>query len=180
MLTESEEQLALGATAPAFTLNGTDERVHSLDEYSGRPLLIIFMCNHCPFVKQKLGTINALAERYGPQGLAVVGINANDADSYPEDSFEAMVELAEKLKFDYLYDETQEVAKAYGATCTPDPFLFDQHHRLAWHGRLDDAIQLNAAPATQDMADAIELVLAGKPVDKPFLASVGCNIKWKT
>lgn len=182
VLTESEEARKNGDAAPAFALPGTDGKTHRLDDYSGKALLIIFMCNHCPFVKQKFSTINELAQRYAERGLAVIGINSNDADAFPEDSFAAMQETAEQegFVFDYLSDETQEVAKAYGATCTPDPFLFNSEHRLVWHGRLDDALQLHATPTTQDMAEAIEAMLAGKPVEKPFLPSMGCNIKWKS
>ncbi|RME31943.1 thioredoxin family protein [Candidatus Woesearchaeota archaeon] len=181
VLTESGQQLAIGDKAPAFALKGIDGKLHTLDEYRGKVLLIIFMCNHCPYVRQKFTTINELAKRFSGD-VAVVGINSNDADAYPEDSYEAMQATAreEGFVFDYLYDATQEVARSYGATCTPDPFLFTADHRLAWHGRLDDALQLHAKPTKQDMAEAIETVLAGRAVAKPFLPSIGCNIKWKT
>lgn len=177
-LTESEAKLQVGDEAPDFALMGIDGATHRLADYKGKAFLIIFMCNHCPFVKQKFDTINELAKR---DGLVVIGINPNDAETHPEDSFEKMVELAREkgFVFDYLRDETQEVAKAYGAVCTPDPFLFDGEKRLAWQGRIDDALQLNAEATQHDMAEAIEAVLAGKPVDKPFLPSMGCNIKWK-
>jgi peroxiredoxin len=182
VLLESEDRLRLGERAPGFRLRGVDGREYSLENFrNARALLIVFMCNHCPYVKAKLGTLMGLQERYRERGLVVVGINSNDPTDHPEDSFENMQRVAEEKGFNFLYlhDETQEVARAYGAACTPDPFLFDGEQRLAYHGRLDDALSPDAAPQNHDMEAAIERVLAGEPVGKGFLPSRGCSIKWK-
>lgn len=181
VLMESEDKLKIGDRAPDFRLKGVDGRYLSLEDFQdANALLIIFMCNHCPYVKAKIPVIKALVERYGGEGLVVVGINSNESVNYPEDSFENMQRYAgeKEYNFHYLHDETQEVARSYGAVCTPDPFLFDSDRRLAYHGRLDDALSPDAVPTKHDMAEAITLVLSGRPADKGFLPSRGCSIKW--
>lgn len=182
VLLNSEPRLEIGEKAPDFILKGVDGEMYSLEEFKGaKTVLIIYMCNHCPYVKVKLEVIKGLAEKYVDTGLAVIGINPNDSRSYPEDSYENMVRVAREKNFNfhYLYDETQEVAKAYGAVCTPDPFLFDEDFKLVYHGRLDDALSPGQVPTQHDMDEAIARVIAGEKVEKGFLPSMGCSIKWK-
>ncbi|MFW5900790.1 MAG: thioredoxin family protein, partial [Halodesulfurarchaeum sp.] len=146
-------------------------------------LLVVFTCNHCPYAKAKVDPLNELAAEYDE--LAVVGINSNDAAAYPDDSFERMVELVEDgtIAYDaYLRDETQDVAREYGAVCTPDPFLLendDGTFRLAYHGRIDDAMSPDAEPETFEMREIVEDLLAGEEITAAFRPSRGCNIKWK-
>lgn len=169
--------------APGFKLPGVDGKEHSLEDLKGkRAVLIVFMCNHCPYVQPKFSYLVELQERYREQGLQIVGINANDTSRYPEDSFDRMKEYAERhgFNFPYLLDGDQEVAKAYGAECTPDPFLFDSGFRMKYHGRFDDAhARPHSAGTTSEMEDAIKQVLAGEEVTVESLPSMGCNIKWK-
>jgi peroxiredoxin len=179
---ESEQKLKLGDRAPDFHLRGVDGRYYSLEDFRhARALLVVFTCNHCPYAQAKIPVMKELVEKYGGRGLVVVGINPNDPTSYPEDSFEnmQMYALEGEYNFHYLQDETQEVARSYGAVCTPDPFLFDSDQKLVYHGRFDNALSPDAVPTVHDMDEAIALVLAGKPVDKGFLPSRGCSIKWK-
>jgi peroxiredoxin len=181
---DSEEVLERGDEAPAFELPGTDGETHSLADFADHEaLLVVFTCNHCPYAKAKFGELNALAEEYDE--VAVVGVNPNDEGEYPEDSFEKMREYVERgdVQYDaYLRDESQEVAAAYGAVCTPDPFLFERVNgtfRLAYHGRLDDALNPDDEPTEREMEGHIETLLAGREVDAEFRASRGCSIKWK-
>ena len=176
VLIESQVKLAAGDEAPPFELPGADGRDHRLSEYSKDGLLVVFMCNHCPYVKAKLPEILRLHEKFRGR-IDVVGINSNDAEAYPEDSFEAMKEMG--LPIDYLADASQETARLYGATCTPDPFLFDKDRRLVFHGRLDDAMSPDAEASEKTMERNIESLLDGRPVEKDFDPSVGCSIKWK-
>ena len=135
VLTESSSKLQHGDPAPDFSLKGTDSRIYNLSDFKGKPTLIVFMCNHCPYVKAKQETIKNLQAKYKDRGLVIVGINSNESENYPQDSFDGMVETAREkgYNFIYLHDETQEVAKAYGASCTPDPFLFDFEQKLVYH-----------------------------------------------
>jgi peroxiredoxin len=185
-LMESDSVLAVGDAAPDFELPGTDGGTYALDSFADREaLLVVVTCNHCPYAKAKEPALNALAADYGD--LAVVGVNPNDAEAYPEDSFERMREHVEAGRIDYdayLRDESQAVAAAYGAVCTPDPFLFareDGTFRLAYHGRVDDAMDPDAEPERHYLREAVEHVLAGEAV--PFadesLPSRGCSIKWR-
>ena len=181
VLLESQTKLMPGDAAPDFELTGTDGKKHSLGSYGGHDgLLVIFMCNHCPYVKAKIEAIKEIDERFRGR-VAVVGINSNDPADYPEDSFDAMKEMAEKggFGFDYLVDETQEIARRYGAVCTPDPFLFDGDRRLVFHGRLDDAMKPDDAASEKTMIQNIERLLAGKAIETAFDPSVGCSIKWR-
>lgn len=184
MAEESVQEITVGDPAPEFSLPGTDGQSYSLADFEDRAtVLVVFTCNHCPYAKAKIDVLNRLAANY--DDLAVVGINPNDETAYPADSFERMRELVEDgtVRYDaYLRDEAQTVAKAYGAVCTPDPFLFENGENgfeLAWHGRLDDALNPDEDPTTHDMREAIEHVLAGEDVDKEFLPSRGCSIKWR-
>jgi len=170
--------------APAFSLPGVDGKTYSLADFKGKKvLLLIFMCNHCPYVVPKMDYFVELQRKYKDKGLQIVGINANDADNYPEDSFGKMKEYAERygFNFPYLFDETQEVARAYGAECTPDPFLFDADMKLRYHGRFDDAHgKPHSEGKTSEMEDSIKQLLEGKEITVETLPSMGCNIKWKT
>jgi peroxiredoxin len=180
---DSRELLDRGDTAPAFELPGTDGQTHSLAEFDGNEgLLVVFTCNHCPYARAKVDELNRLAEAFDE--VAVVGINPNDADEYPDDDLETMQARVEDgtIRFDaYLRDETQSVAAAYGAVCTPDPFLFenrDGEFRLVYHGRLDDAPNPNDDPDEREMHNHIRTMLAGDPVTAEFRPSRGCSIKW--
>ena len=180
-LLESQVKLKAGDMAPDFELLGIDDKKHSLGDYRGKKaILVIFMCNHCPYVKAKSGALNELYERFGGE-IAMVGINSNDYTKYPDDSFEAMKETAREkgFRFDYLIDETQGVAMAYGAACTPDPFLFDSQGRLVFHGKIDNAIKPGDEVTEKTMANNIQRLLDGKGIEKDFDPSIGCSIKWK-
>ncbi|MFB6280898.1 MAG: thioredoxin family protein [Haloferacaceae archaeon] len=188
MAEDSIQVLEAGDEAPAFDLRGTDgERYGPADFDDAEALLVVFTCNHCPYAKAKEGALNAIAADYDDDEVAVVGINPNDAGEYPEDSFERMREHVEsgRIDFDaYLRDDTQAVAAAYGAVCTPDPYLFRNEggaFRLAYHGRLDDALNPDDEPSGEpgfEIRRAIESVLAGEPVDLDWHPSRGCSIKW--
>ena len=175
--------LALGTPAPDFRLINVDGREVSRDDFADAPaLLVIFMCNHCPFVIHVSEELARLTREYMQRGVAVVGINSNDASAYPADSTERMVAEAENrgYGFPYLYDETQEVAKAYRAACTPDFYLFDKNRRLVYRGQMDDSRPDGGIPVTgKDLRAALDAVLAGKPVSEDQRPSIGCNIKWK-
>lgn len=173
----------LGMKAPPFSLMNVDGREVSLSDFSdARALLVIFMCNHCPYVKHVASEIQRVAMEYMPHGVAVVGINSNDASTHPGDSPEQMVHEAEQrgYPFPYLFDEDQTVAKAYGAACTPDFFLFDKNQQLAYRGQLDGSRPKNDTPLTgSDLRAALDAVLSGKEIPQPQRPSIGCNIKWK-
>ena len=145
-------------------------------------MAVVFMCNHCPYVRHIRGGLAKLARDYQPRGAAFVGINSNDVANYPADSPAKMAEEAASAgySFPYLYDETQEVAKAYHAACTPDFFLFDRHRRLVYRGQLDDSRPGNGLPVTgKDLRAALDAVLSSRPVPPNQKPSIGCNIKWK-
>lgn len=175
--------LPLGTAAPAFRLPDPQGRMVSLDDFrDARALLVVFMCNHCPYVKHLRAALAALARDYRDRGLAMIGINANDAEHYPEDSPANMAEeiVAAGYVFPYLYDADQTVAKAYRAACTPDFFLFDQRRKLVYRGQFDDSRPGSTAAVTgRDLRAAIDAVLAGQPVSADQKPSLGCNIKWK-
>ncbi|MFT4882122.1 MAG: peroxiredoxin [Natronomonas sp.] len=180
---DSEDVLERGDEAPNFELPGTDGERHTLADFADHEaLLVVFTCNHCPYAKAKFDELNRLAGEYDE--VAVVGINPNDDEEYPEDSFERMREYVERgeVGYDaYLRDESQEVAAAYGAVCTPDPFLFertDGGFRLAYHGRLDDALNPDDDPTEREMRGHIETLLAGGEVTAEFEPSRGCSVKW--
>jgi peroxiredoxin len=175
--------LALGTPAPYFMLPDPKGKRVSLDDVQdAKALLVVFMCNHCPYVQHIRSALAQFAREYQPKGLAVVGINSNDATSYPEDGPEKMAEEIKNVgyTFPYLYDATQEVAKAYRAACTPDFFLFDGHLKLVYRGQFDDARPGNNIPVTgKDLRAAVDAVLEGRPVSTDQKPSIGCNIKWK-
>lgn len=175
--------LSLGTKAPDFSLPDTAGKEVSLSDYdNGKPLLVVFMCNHCPYVKHIQYDFAELVQEYQKKGAAVVGISANDVENFPEDSPENMARVAEDIgyTFDYLYDESQEVAKAYHAACTPDFFLFDGDRKLFYRGQMDSSRPGNDIPITgQDLRDAFDRVLAGEEAPEVQRPSLGCNIKWK-
>lgn len=175
--------LALGTSAPAFSLPDTSGKLVSLDMFKGsKALVVMFICNHCPFVKHIRDQIARLAREYSPRGVGFVGISSNDVANYPDDSPEKMREeaAAAGYTFPYLYDETQAVAKAYRAACTPDFFIFDAGKKLVYRGQLDDSRPKNNLPVTgKDLRAALDAILSGKPVSGEQMPSIGCNIKWK-
>ena len=180
VLLESEVSLKTGDTAPDFNLKGIDDKMHTLNDYSQKGLLIIFMCNHCPYVKAKIDAIKEIHQKFKDH-ISLVGINSNDSEKYPDDSFDSMKSVAKEknIDFDYLVDETQDIAKKYGAVCTPDPFLFDSDRKLIYHGRIDDAMNPDAVPNEKVMIKNIEKFLNNEKIEKDFDPSIGCSIKWK-
>lgn len=176
--------LELGTRAPDFSLeNAVDGSTVSLADFEEAPaLLVMFICNHCPFVRHVIPELGKVDKEYTPKGLAIVAINSNDVRHYPQDAPPEMKKLAKSQgwSFPFLFDETQEVAKAYRAACTPDFYLFDGEKRLVYRGQLDDSRPSNGKPLTgKDLRAAIDAALAGKPAPEPQIPSVGCNIKWK-
>jgi len=176
--------LPLGTAAPDFRLPDTNGKTVSLAEFKNAPaLLVIFMCNHCPYVKHIRQGLAQLGRDYLPKGAGIVGINSNDAANYPADSPAKMKEEMQVAgyTFPYLYDETQAVAKAYRAACTPDIYLFDGRQKLVYRGQFDDSRPGSGVRVTgMDLRDALDAVLSGKPVEKEQVPSIGCNIKWKS
>ncbi len=183
MVRTASTMLALGTPAPDFALPDPNGRIVRLADFHDAPaLLVIFLCNHCPYVKHVASELAELVRAYQAKGVAVVGINSNDAATYPEDAPDRMREEinARGYTFPYLYDETQQVAKAYRAACTPDFFLFDAQRKLVYRGQMDDSRPGNGLPVTgQDLRAALDAVLAGKPVAASQKPSLGCNIKWR-
>ena len=181
VLLESDKP-ELGADAPAFELPATDGSSYSLDDFEDAQVLVVmFICNHCPYVKAVLDRLVDLGETWEQDEVALVAISSNDAQRYPDDSFEAMTDLAEEkgFPFPYLYDESQEVARAYGAVCTPDFFVYDGERRLAYAGRLDDNWKDPSSVTKRDLHGAIVALLEGEKPAQPQHPSMGCSIKWK-
>jgi peroxiredoxin len=183
MVLTPSTMLPLGTQAPDFSLPNIDGKTVSLRDLRGAPtLLVIFMCNHCPYVKHVADGLAQLARDYQARGVAVVGINSNDTTSHPADSPEQMVHEAETrgYTFPYLFDETQEVARAYRAACTPDFYVFDKDQRLAYRGQMDSSRPNSGQPVTgKDLRAALDNVLAGRPASAEQRPSIGCNIKWR-
>lgn len=176
--------LKLGTKAPDFSLPdvSTDETVSLSDFDESRALLVIFMCNHCPYVKNIKEALVDFANDYDEEDLGIVAISSNDVENYPEDGPEKMAEDAEKFgyPFPYLYDETQEAAHAYKAACTPDFFLFDENRELVYRGQFDDSRPGNDKPVTgNDMREAVDSLLEDGSIVEDQTPSMGCNIKWK-
>jgi peroxiredoxin len=182
MVQTASTMLPLGVEASAFSLPDTTGKMVSLDDFAdASALLVVFLCNHCPYVKHVADGLSALAKEYQRRGVAVVGINSNDVESYPDDS---PAKMAEEVKlrgytFPYLYDESQAVAKAYHAACTPDIYVFDRRRNLVYRGQMDSSRPGNNVPVTgADLRAALDAVLAGRPVAATQKPSLGCNIKW--
>jgi peroxiredoxin len=183
MVMTASTMLPLGTEAPDFTLPDAEgSRVSLRDFDDARALVVVFMCNHCPFVKHVIDGFVKLVKEYQPRGVAFIGINANDVSEFPADGPEQMARFAgEKgFTFPYLYDETQDAAKAYRAACTPDFFVFDENRRLAYRGQMDDSRPGSQVAVTgADLRAALDAVLGGEPVPEEQKPSMGCNIKWK-
>lgn len=184
MVAVNSTMLPLGTSAPAFSLRdattGTDV---SLADFDDKPVvLVMFISNHCPYVKHVAAELGRLGSEYGLQGVGIVAIGSNDVENYPDDAPVRMVEFAAAngFTFPYLHDETQEVALAYRAACTPDSFVFDSERQLVYRGQLDGARPSNEVPVDgRDLRAALDAALDGRPVPEPQVPSMGCNIKWK-
>jgi len=173
--------IALATEAPTFDLPGVDGERHTLDDYADRPALaVVWSCNHCPYVQAWEGRMIELQREFGDRGFQLVAVNSNDAESHPEDSFEAMQARAQErgFNFDYLYDEDQSALRAYGAERTPEVFLFDRDRKLVYHGAIDDSRE-EAEVSERYLRDAIEAVLAGEEPPVQETAPVGCTVKWR-
>lgn len=183
MVATPSTMLPLGTEAPNFELADPAGTIHRRDDFAGAPALVVgFICNHCPYVQHIRKEWAQLARDLQERGVAVVGINSNDADSYPEDAPAAMATEIEQVgyTFPYLCDESQRVAKEYGAACTPDFYVFDADRRLAYRGEFDDSRPRNGRPVTgAALSAAVGAVLASRPVPEPQQPSLGCNIKWR-
>ncbi len=184
MAVESSYKLALGTEAPPFNLPDTvSGKMLSLASLrSHNATVIMFLCNHCPYVKHVNPEVVRMANEYTPKGISFIGISSNDVVQYPEDGPQEMKKTAASLgySFPYLYDETQEVARAYDAACTPDFYVFDKNLRLIYHGQLDDSRTSGNIPLTgKDLRAVLNNVLEGKPVPEFQRPSIGCSIKWK-
>jgi peroxiredoxin len=176
-------RLHAGDTAPPFDLPGVDGRNHALSEYQARPyLVVVFWCNHCPYVQAWEGRTIALAKTYEGRGVQFVLINANDAKAYPDDRFEKMVERAraKQYPFPYLHDADQGVARAYGALVTPHPMLFGPDRRLIFQGRIDDNADHPERVREKPLEEAIGAALAGRTPPRPEVSVLGCSVKWKS
>lgn len=176
--------LPLGTAAPPFALRDVvSGQTYSLDSFAGKPaLLVMFLCRHCPYVQHVEHEIAKIGRDYADSGLGIIAISSNDPAQYPDDAPERLKEMAQRLgfRFPFCFDETQEVAKAYKAACTPDFYLFDADRRLVYRGQLDDSRPGNRLPVTgRDLRAAVEAALAGRPIDKNQKPSIGCSIKWK-
>lgn len=184
MVMTSSEMLALGTQAPAFSLPDPDGRTWSLDDFAKyKGLLVVFMCNHCPFVKHMREQLAALGRELPGQGVGMVAINSNDADTYPDDSPSRMKQEAGTwgYEFPYLVDESQQIAKDYSAACTPDFFLFDRERKLVYRGQLDSSRPGNGQPVTgRDVREAVGALVGGQQPVEEQVPSIGCNIKWKS
>ncbi len=183
MVATNSTMLPVGSKAPAFRLPDVHGKVVALSDFpDARAVVIVFMCNHCPYVKHLRAGLAQLARDYLPKGVTILGVNSNDVENYPADSPARMAEEAKAAGylFPYLYDESQAVAKAYHAACTPDFYLFDHNQILVYRGEFDDSRPGNGIPVTgKALRSALDAVLAGKPVSPQQKPSLGCNIKWK-
>lgn len=177
--------MAIGTTAPRFTLPDvvSNQNISFNESSQSKATVVMFICNHCPYVKHIHEDIGKLANDYQSKEITFLAISSNDAENYPADAPQKMKELAEKLNytFPYLYDETQEVAKAYQAACTPDFYIFDQNRKCVYRGQFDDSRPGNGIPVTgNDLREALDAILDGNPVTEKQKPSLGCNIKWKS
>ena len=173
----------LGTPAHDFSLEGIDSKTHSLKNYSEKEIIvIIFMCNHCPYVKAVLKRIIALQNEFIDRGVQFIGINSNDATRYPDDSLENMKIIAKEndFSFPYLIDPSQEVAKSYDAVCTPDLYVYGKNRKLVYRGRIDDNWEDSEKVTQQDLKLALEKTLSGEVITSEQIPSMGCSIKWKT
>jgi peroxiredoxin len=182
MAVETSKGMPVGTPAPGFSLPGVDGETWSLERLAdAKVLVVVFTCNHCPYAKASEGRLIAIEDDYRDRGVKLVAINPNDATRYAEDSFEAMKVRARErgFNFPYLRDESQSVARAYDAACTPDPFVFGPDRKLVYNGRIDDDWKDETKVTQRDLRAAIDCALAGRPVDFPVVPSMGCSIKWR-
>ena len=179
--TKSSQKLIGGSLAPDFSLKGVDNKNYTLKDINSRTLLIVFICNHCPYVKARINDLITLQSKFDSSDLQIIGINSNDP-SYEGEGFDNMVKFAQaySINFPYLIDETQTVARDYGAVCTPDPFLFDESKSLVFHGKINDAIEPGSNATVNIMEINIQKILGGNKstIEKDFDPSIGCSIKW--
>lgn len=174
--------LNLGTDIIDFSLKGTDGNTHSPSDHRDKDVLVImFICNHCPYVKAVTGRLTALQKKHKDNAVQFIAINSNDSETYPEDSFENMVSFAEERNFNFPYviDESQEVAKAYDAQCTPDIYVYGKDRKLKYRGRIDDNWKEEDKVTSNELDRAIEQLLNGKEIDFQQIPSIGCSIKWK-
>jgi peroxiredoxin len=172
----------LGDSAHEFSLPGVDGKEYTLDCFEDRRILvIIFMCNHCPYVKAVLSRLVDLQNQMGDKGVQLVGINSNDASCYPDDSFDNMKKIVQEMKipFPYLFDATQKIARAYDAVCTPDIYVYGEERTLIYRGRIDDNWEHPEKVTKRDLKEAVEAALAGDKISEEQIPSMGCSIKWK-
>ena len=183
MVRTPSTMLPLGTEAEDFSLTNVDGQTLSFADVAGeRGTVLMFICNHCPFVKHVANELAAIGYEYMPKGVGMVAINSNDVAAHPADSPEQMIHESEQrgYSFPYLFDETQEVAKTYGAACTPDFYLFDGNHKLVYRGQLDGSRPDSGVPVTgEDLRKAIDALLESRPLPQPQRPSIGCNIKWR-
>jgi len=175
-------KLKIGDKAPNFSLPGVDGKAYSLGSFRGKKILVIvFMCNHCPYVQGSLERIKSIQDDFGIKGVQVVGINANDEVNYPDDSFDKMIEVSKekKISFPYLRDEDQKVATSYGAQCTPECFVFDGERKLRYHGGVDDSPKDETKATVNDLRNAIESLVHNRKVSIGLTPAIGCSIKWR-
>jgi len=183
MVRTPSTMLPLGTEAEDFSLTNVDGQTLSFADVAGEHgTVLMFICNHCPFVKHVANELAAIGYEYMPKGVGMVAINSNDVAAHPADSPEQMIHESEQrgYSFPYLFDETQEVAKTYGAACTPDFYLFDGNHKLVYRGQLDGSRPDSGVPVTgEDLRKAIDALLESRPLPQPQHPSIGCNIKWR-
>ena len=178
----SNLKLNIGDKAPDFKLPGVDGKAYSLDSFKGKKVLaVIFMCNHCPYVQGSIERMRVLQSEFGIKGLQIVGINSNDQVNYPDDSFEKMIQITQTkhLNFVYLRDEDQKTANDYGAQCTPECFVFDEHRKLRYHGRIDDSPKDENNATITDLRNALDALIHNRKVAIELTPAIGCSIKWR-
>jgi peroxiredoxin len=178
--TLSSQKLVAGSASPDFLLKGVDNKMYSLKDFKSRSYLVIFICNHCPYVKARIKDVVELQSKFDNADLQVIGINSNDPN-YEDEGFDNMVKFSKdySLNFPYLIDDDQTVAKEFGAVCTPDPFLFDANKRLVFHGKINDALEPGMTPSFNTMEENISKIWGGFAIEKDFDPSIGCSIKWR-
>lgn len=172
--------LSIGSKAPDFKLLGTDGKYYSLQDFTSDYLVIFFTCNHCPYVQNSNEVTRKTAEKFQPKGVTFVGINSNSANTYEEDSYENMIKVMEENRFPwfYLHDATQDAARAYGALRTPHFYVFDKERKLVYTGRAVDNPRQPEKITVNDLENALEELVAGKPISNPITNPIGCNVKW--